>query len=125
MQLASFSLAEVAYAAGDMSYLVQEQAKSASFRVKARQENVSGVTLPAFEVQRVAGSGAFVLISLSRNSADPLWQTSTSLGLGEVGNKSHAQEMYMARQLRRSSSSHRCRLRSQSLTRSSALQTGA
>ena len=58
MQLASFSLAEVTYAAGDMSYLVQEQAKSATFRVKARQENVSGVTLPAFEVARVAGTGS-------------------------------------------------------------------
>ncbi|KAJ8454989.1 hypothetical protein ONZ51_g12705 [Trametes cubensis] len=57
MQLASFSLAEVTYATGDISYLVQEQAKSASFKVKARQENVSGVVLPAFEVDRVPGSG--------------------------------------------------------------------
>lgn len=57
MQLASFSLAEVTYATGDISYLVQEQAKSASFRVRAKQENVSGVMLPAFEVDRVAGSG--------------------------------------------------------------------
>ena len=39
MQLASFSLAEVTYATGDISYLVQEQAKSASFKVKAKQEN--------------------------------------------------------------------------------------
>ena len=58
MQLASFSLAEVTYAAGDISYLVQEQAKNATFRVKARQENVSGVTLPAFEVDRQQGTGA-------------------------------------------------------------------
>jgi V-type H+-transporting ATPase subunit D len=58
MQLASFSLAEVTYATGDIAYLVQEQAKSASFRVKARQDNVSGVILPAFEVDRVAGNGA-------------------------------------------------------------------
>jgi len=57
MQLASFSLAEVTYATGDISYLVQEQAKTASFRVKAKQENVSGVMLPAFNVDRVAGSG--------------------------------------------------------------------
>jgi V-type H+-transporting ATPase subunit D len=57
MQLASFSLAEVTYATGDVSYLVQEQVKAASFRVKAKQENVSGVVLPAFEVDRVAGSG--------------------------------------------------------------------
>ena len=57
MRLASFSLAEVTYATGDISYLVQEQAKSTSFRVKAKQENVSGVVLPAFEVDRVPGSG--------------------------------------------------------------------
>ena len=57
MQLASFSLAEVTYATGDISYLVQEQAKTATFRVKAKQENVSGVVLPAFEVDRVAGTG--------------------------------------------------------------------
>ncbi|KAG6918129.1 hypothetical protein DXG01_016318 [Tephrocybe rancida] len=57
MQLASFSMAEVTYATGDIAYLVQEQAKQASFRVKAKQENVSGVVLPAFEVDRVGGSG--------------------------------------------------------------------
>ncbi|EMD38563.1 hypothetical protein CERSUDRAFT_113740 [Gelatoporia subvermispora B] len=65
MQLASFSLAEVAYATGDISYLVQEQAKTASFRVKAKQENVSGVVLPAFEVDRVQGSD-FNLTGLGR-----------------------------------------------------------
>jgi vacuolar-type H+-ATPase subunit D/Vma8 len=57
MQLASFSLAEVTYATGDISYLVQEQAKTATFRVKARQDNVSGVILPAFDVDRVSGTG--------------------------------------------------------------------
>ena len=57
MQLASFSMAEVTYATGDISYLVQEQAKMASFRVTAKQENVSGVVLPGFEVNRVPGSG--------------------------------------------------------------------
>lgn len=57
MQLASFSMAEVTYATGDISYLVQEQAKTASFRVKASQENVSGVVLPTFEVDRVGASG--------------------------------------------------------------------
>ena len=59
MQLASFSLAEVTYATGDIAYLVQEQAKSASFRVRAKQENVSGVILPTFEVDRVQGSGMY------------------------------------------------------------------
>jgi V-type H+-transporting ATPase subunit D len=60
MQLASFSMAEVTYATGDISYLVQEQAKLATFRVKAKQENVSGVVLPAFEVDRVPGSGKLI-----------------------------------------------------------------
>jgi V-type H+-transporting ATPase subunit D len=57
MQLASFSMAEVTYTTGDISYIVQEQAKLATFRVKAKQENVSGVLLPGFDVDRVPGSG--------------------------------------------------------------------
>jgi V-type H+-transporting ATPase subunit D len=40
MQIASFSLAEVTYAAGDVGYHVQESVKTARFRVRARQENV-------------------------------------------------------------------------------------
>ena len=40
MQIANFSLAELTYAAGDLSYHVQESVKSARFRVHARQENV-------------------------------------------------------------------------------------
>ncbi|KAF9647547.1 hypothetical protein BDM02DRAFT_2650201 [Thelephora ganbajun] len=71
MQLASFSLAEVTYATGDISYLVQEQAKTATFRVKARQENVSGVVLPAFDVDRVAGSD-FNLTGLGRGGQQVL-----------------------------------------------------
>jgi len=65
MQLASFSMAEVTYATGDIAYLVQEQAKQATFRVKAKQENVSGVVLPAFEVDRTIGSD-FNLTGLGR-----------------------------------------------------------
>ena len=65
MQLASFSLAEVSYATGDIAYLVQEQAKSATFKVRAKQENVSGVILPAFEVERVPGSVMLYYILLS------------------------------------------------------------
>ena len=71
MQLASFSLAEVTYATGDISYLIQEQAKSASFKVKARQENVSGVVLPAFDVDRVSGSD-FNLTGLGRGGQQVL-----------------------------------------------------
>lgn len=50
MQLASFSLAEVNYTVGEIGYMVQESVGTkASFTVQARQENVSGVFLPAFE----------------------------------------------------------------------------
>lgn len=71
MQLASFSLAEVTYATGDISYLVQEQAKKATFRVKAKQENVSGVILPAFEVDRGQGTD-FNLTGLGRGGQQVL-----------------------------------------------------
>jgi V-type H+-transporting ATPase subunit D len=60
MQLAAFSMAEVTYTTGDISYLVQKQAKSPTFKVKAKQENVSGVVLPAFEVEQVSGTGTLV-----------------------------------------------------------------
>lgn len=70
MQAASFSLAEVQYATGDIGYIVQESVKSASFRVRAKQENVSGVVLPAFEPdhkdKRAAAAPEFSLTGLSR-----------------------------------------------------------
>lgn len=50
MQTAAFSLAEVQYATGDnISYQVIESVQNARFKIKAKQENVSGVYLPAFE----------------------------------------------------------------------------
>lgn len=52
MQLAAFSLAEVTYATGDISYMIQESVTEANFRVRAKQENVSGTILPAFEAVR-------------------------------------------------------------------------
>lgn len=73
MQQASFSLAEVQYATGDIGYIVQESVKSASFKVRAKQENVSGVILPAFEADikdkssgSQGGGGEFALTGLSR-----------------------------------------------------------
>jgi V-type H+-transporting ATPase subunit D len=57
MQVAAFSLAEVTYAVGgDVGYQVQESARQARFRVRARQENVSGVLLPTFD-SYVHGNG--------------------------------------------------------------------
>jgi V-type H+-transporting ATPase subunit D len=55
MQLAAFALAEATFAAGDISYQVQESAQTATFRVSTRQENVSGVILPAFDSTRIKG----------------------------------------------------------------------
>lgn len=52
MQTASFSLAEVTYATGtnNISYQVQESVgNKARFKVNAKQDNVSGVKLPAFQ----------------------------------------------------------------------------
>ncbi|KIY03968.1 V-type proton ATPase subunit D [Fonsecaea multimorphosa CBS 102226] len=50
MQIAAFSLAEVTYAVGgDVGYQIQESVKQARFRIKSKQENVSGVFLPQFE----------------------------------------------------------------------------
>jgi len=66
MQLASFSLAEVTYATGDISYQVQESVKTASFKVKAKQDNVSGVLLPSFEVERDPNGSDFNLTGLGR-----------------------------------------------------------
>lgn len=50
MQIAAFSLAEVSYAVnGSIAYQITESVKQARFRVRTKQENVSGVFLPAFE----------------------------------------------------------------------------
>ncbi|KAK8163297.1 vacuolar ATP synthase subunit D [Phyllosticta citribraziliensis] len=67
MQIAAFSLAEVTYAAGgDISYQIQESAKNAKFRVRTKQENVSGVFLPAFESFTVEGANDFGLTGLGK-----------------------------------------------------------
>lgn len=95
MQHASFSMAEVMYATGDISYLVQEQAKLATFRVKAKQENVSGVVLPAFEVDRVAGSGALERVGFVRRYTDDSLTDFNLTGLGRGGQQvSRAREVY-------------------------------
>ncbi|CAO3624267.1 unnamed protein product [Cunninghamella blakesleeana] len=65
MQQASFSLAEVQYITGDISYQVQEASKSAQLRVRAKQDNVSGVLLPTFEMF-TEGGNAFEFTGLGR-----------------------------------------------------------
>lgn len=57
MQLAAFSLAEVTYATGDISYQIQESITEATFRVDTKQENVSGTILPTFESVRTQAEG--------------------------------------------------------------------
>jgi V-type H+-transporting ATPase subunit D len=67
MQIAAFSLAEVTYAVGgDIGYQVQESAKSARFRLRTKQENVSGVFLPAFESYTAEGTNDFGLTGLGK-----------------------------------------------------------
>ncbi|KAM4055651.1 ATP synthase subunit D domain-containing protein [Hirsutella rhossiliensis] len=67
MQIAAFSLAEVTYAVGgDIGYQVQESAKSARFRIRTRQDNVSGVLLPAFESFLTEGNNDFGLTGLGK-----------------------------------------------------------
>lgn len=67
MQVAAFSLAEVSYAVGgDISYQIQESAKTAQFRVRTRQENVSGVMLPQFESYKTEGNNDFQLTGLGK-----------------------------------------------------------
>lgn len=48
LQQAAFSMVEVGYATGDVGYAVRENVKHATFKVRARQDNVSGVFLPSF-----------------------------------------------------------------------------
>lgn len=67
MQIAAFSLAEVTYAVGGtIGYQVQESAKSARFRLRTKQENVSGVFLPVFESYSAEGSNDFGLTGLGK-----------------------------------------------------------
>ncbi|KAL2761230.1 hypothetical protein ACRALDRAFT_2039673 [Sodiomyces alcalophilus JCM 7366] len=67
MQIASFSLAEVTYAVGgDIRYQIQNSARSARFRIRTKQENVSGVLLPTFESYVTQRSDDFGLTGLGK-----------------------------------------------------------
>ncbi|KAI4140423.1 MAG: hypothetical protein LQ340_007871 [Diploschistes diacapsis] len=67
MQIAAFSLAEVTYAVGgDIGYQIQESVKAARFRVRTKQENVSGVFLPQFESYTTEGNNDFGLTGLGK-----------------------------------------------------------
>lgn len=67
MQTAAFSLAEVSYATGEnIGYQVQESVSNARFKVRSRQENVSGVYLPQFESYIDQNINDFKLTGLGR-----------------------------------------------------------
>lgn len=67
MQIAAFSLAEVTYAVGgDIGFQVQESVKSAKFRIRTKQENVSGVFLPQFEGYQKEDVNDFGLTGLGK-----------------------------------------------------------
>jgi V-type H+-transporting ATPase subunit D len=67
MQIAAFSLAEVTYAVGgDIGYQIQESVKAARFRVRTKQENVSGVFLPQFESYMTEGNNDFAMTGLGK-----------------------------------------------------------
>lgn len=67
MQFAAFSLAEVTYAVGgDIGYQVQESARQARFRLRTKQDNVSGVLLPAYESYQLEGNNDFGLTGLGK-----------------------------------------------------------
>jgi V-type H+-transporting ATPase subunit D len=67
LQLASFSLAEVTYATGgEIGFQVQESVRQASYTVRAKSENVSGVMLPAFEGVRSKEGNGRLCISFIR-----------------------------------------------------------
>ncbi|SGY21401.1 BQ5605_C016g08232 [Microbotryum silenes-dioicae] len=88
MQLAAFSLAEVTYATGDISYQIQESITEATFRVQTKQENVSGVILPTFEpLHSKADGGNGGQLSLPHNpgNANLLTFSSARTAFGLTG----------------------------------------
>ena len=67
MQIAAFSLAEVTYAVGgDIGFQIQESVKAAQFRIRTKQENVSGVFLPQFESYTMEKQSDFGLTGLGK-----------------------------------------------------------
>uniref|UniRef100_A0A3B4WN08 V-type proton ATPase subunit D n=1 Tax=Seriola lalandi dorsalis TaxID=1841481 RepID=A0A3B4WN08_SERLL len=55
MREAAFSLAEAKFAAGDFSTTVIQNVNKAQVKVRAKKDNVAGVTLPVFEHYQEGG----------------------------------------------------------------------
>lgn len=65
LQSAYFSFAAVMYSAGDIGYVVRENAASAQVKTKSHMENVAGVQLPKFTSYK-EGNDVYELTGLSR-----------------------------------------------------------
>ncbi|WBW75006.1 V-type ATPase V1 subunit D [Schizosaccharomyces osmophilus] len=67
MQIAAFSMAEVGFAMGNnINFEVQQSVKQARLKVHSKQENISGVFLPAFETNLNENIDDFQLTGLGR-----------------------------------------------------------
>ncbi|EPY51178.1 V-type ATPase V1 subunit D [Schizosaccharomyces cryophilus OY26] len=67
MQIAAFSMAEVGFATGsNINFEVQQSVKQARLKVHSKQENISGVFLPAFETKLNENIDDFQLTGLGR-----------------------------------------------------------
>ncbi|KAJ8396912.1 hypothetical protein AAFF_G00012350 [Aldrovandia affinis] len=65
MREAAFSLAEAKFAAGDFSTTVIQNVNKAQVKVRAKRDNVAGVTLPVFEHYQEGGD-SYELTGLAR-----------------------------------------------------------
>uniref|UniRef100_A0A8C6K8C9 V-type proton ATPase subunit D n=1 Tax=Nothobranchius furzeri TaxID=105023 RepID=A0A8C6K8C9_NOTFU len=65
MREAAFSLAEAKFAAGDFSTTVIQNVNKAQVKVRAKKDNVAGVTLPVFEHYQEGGD-SYELTGLAR-----------------------------------------------------------
>jgi len=65
MRVASFSLAEVKYTAGDINNVVLEGVSKAQIKIRSKKDNVAGVNLPVFEVIQ-EGTDAYGLTGIAR-----------------------------------------------------------
>lgn len=82
LQVAAFSMVEVGYATGDIGYAVRENVKRATFKVRSRQENISGVLLPAFAVQTSASADSKADGDIESSNAAPTEFSLTGLSRG-------------------------------------------
>lgn len=92
LKVSALAMAQVNYAAGDISYAVKEAAGSgpAQFQVQTRVENVSGVQLPIFESHIVMNSNN------SNSNGNQLDLTALSRGGQQVQKCREANQRFLA-----------------------------